>query len=129
MTFTASQSTAITSCVRHLLLLAARSHDWHLKTTSYAQHMALGELYPYCHDAADRLAETAMGAGYIPPTPAATAAATFTSPSTAIPGIEAMCKELEDLQERVRDNAWYANIVQEVQGSLYGILYKLKRLS
>lgn len=118
----------ITAMVNQLLLLSAEAHGWHLKTKSYAQHMAFGELYDYAHDAADSLSEAAQGAGYQPPLTGPAISCSFSAPAKAIPEIERLCGELSKLSDQSASVPWFANLVQEVEGNLYKIAYKLKRL-
>lgn len=120
---------AINQCVQKCLMMAAKAHQWHLLTRNYAAHMALGDLYEYFHDAADKLSESAQGAGLNPLASQGKLTLEFTSAESAISETEAFIGELETLRAAVSAMPWYDNIVQEVQGSLYGILYKLKRLS
>ena len=44
-----------------LFLARDLAHREHLTTTSYAQHIALGDFYPAVIDLADRLAEACQG--------------------------------------------------------------------
>lgn len=118
-------SQLIPKLVHRALVLAAQAHHWHLATKSYAQHMALGELYGYMHDAADALAEKAMGADMPFPDRATVSGFAFTPPTAAVKTVEAYVKELD----AVTEPPWLANTAQEIQGRLNGILYKLKRLS
>lgn len=112
------------------LALAALSHHWHLLTTgvgSYARHVTLGELYPYCHEIADTLAEKIQGSGEALPDKADGISLTFSAPEPAsmIRIIEQFTEEFEEITEP----PWLANLAQEIQGNLYNTLYKLKRLS
>lgn len=122
--------TKLNDAVHALLALSAVAHQWHLNTRSYAQHMALGELYTYAHDAADGLAEKAIGANY---SPIATSNMTvsFTAPERAVPDTEKVIAVIQKLSEESKkaEVDWLANESQGIQGALYGILYKLKRLS
>ena len=107
------------------LAMAATAHHWHLTTNSYARHIAFGELYNYCHDIADTLAEKLMGSGEQFSKTNVKLALEFTTPDKAIVLIEDFAEEFEDILEP----PWLVNIAQEIQGRLYGILYKLKNLA
>jgi DNA-binding ferritin-like protein len=107
------------------LVLAALAHHWHLTTTSYAQHVTLGEVYLYCHTIADTLAEKLIGAGEDLPDKSAKFSFAFTPSSQAIKTLETFAQDFENLT----DPPWLQNLAQEIQGELYGHLYKLKRLS
>ena len=107
------------------LAMAATAHHWHLTTQSYARHLAFGELYDYCHDIADTLAEKLMGSGEVFAVDGVKQPLDFTNPDKAIPLIEDFAEDFEDILEP----EWLTNIAQEIQGRLYAILYKLKRLN
>jgi len=106
----------VKSVVQSLLKTAARAHLWHLGTKSYAQHVALGELYEYLHDAADKLAESSMGDGL-----------TMDEPSipTVLKELDGICKELRSIP----GEPWLQNIAQEIDGAIYKYQYKLRNLS
>jgi hypothetical protein len=120
---------AINDCVQKCLMLAAKAHQWHLATRNGFTHLTLGDLYEYFHVAADKLSESAQGAGLNPSASRGKLSLEFTSAESAISETEAFIGELESLRGMVSAMPWYDSIVQEVQGSLYDILYKLKRLS
>lgn len=103
------------SLVMALLSTAAKAHVWHLGTKSYAQHKALGDLYGYLHEAADDLAEAAIGDGMEIKEP-------------DLKEIEAELKKLCDRLAALKGEGWLTNIAQEIDGELYRYLYKLKRL-
>lgn len=114
-----------TELIHRALVLAALTHHWHLTTRSYAAHVTLGELYTYFHDVADTLAEKLIGADQPFDTESPPFRFAFTDPKDAIAQIESFIKDLDALTQPT----WLANIAQEIQGVLYGHLYKLKRLS
>lgn len=110
--------------------MAALTHHWHLTITgpgSYAAHLVLGDLYSYCHDIADTLGEKIQGAGEeLPPRHS-----TITVPFSA-PEMKNICRVVENFAHsfgEITEPPWLANVTQEIQGTLYGHLYKLKRLS
>lgn len=120
----------INTLVQTALAMAAKSHAWHLSVTglgSYAQHLAYGSLYEYFHDAADKLSESAQGAGLEPKFSAVSFK--FCPLEDAIPDIEDYIQLLETTQRSIKGNDWLNNIIQEIQGELNAHLYKLKRLS
>jgi hypothetical protein len=122
----------LNNAVQKSLGLAAKAHVWHLSTTSYAQHMALGDLYAYFHDVADSLSEKAQGFGFGPPAGGALPIE-FTGPDKAISEVEQFCqmdlRALYNEVEKTPELSWLLNIIDEIEGGLYAILYKLKRLS
>lgn len=103
------------SLVMSLLTLAAKAHVWHLGTKSYSQHKALGDLYGYLHEAADDLAEAAIGDGM---------AIKETSQAEVENELQRMCDRLA----KIKGEEWLTNITQEIDGELYRYLYKIKRL-
>lgn len=108
--------------------MAALVHHWHLITTgtgSYAKHVALGDLYQYCHDIADALAEKMMGANEQLPDRNKGYQLVFNPTTQMIKTIEEFALEFEEVTEP----PWLQNLAQEIQANLYGHLYKLKRLS
>lgn len=125
---------AINDLVNEALALSFKAHHWHLAVTgpgSYAKHMALGDIYPYFHDVADKLSETAQGAGMTVAT-TGSVAVKLTPPDRAVAEIEGFIVKLEvaeDSMDEVEGLEWMVNIIQEIQGTLYGHLYKLKRLA
>jgi DNA-binding ferritin-like protein len=121
---------ALNDVIQQFHLMSAKAHHWHLTTRSYSAHMALGELYEYLPDAADKLSETAQGAGLNPSALSnSKVQVAFSGADQAIKETEAFLVEVETLRGKVTSLAWLDNILQEIQGTLYGILFKLKRLS
>ncbi|MCF7968101.1 MAG: hypothetical protein K9K68_02920 [Methylococcaceae bacterium] len=120
---------AVNGLIQQCMLMAAKAHQWHLATRSYAAHVALNELYDYLPDAADKLSETCQGAGLNPLAITDKVTITFSSPDQAIKEIEAFMVEIEAVRKTVTDMPWLDNIFQDIQGTIYGTLYKLKRLS
>lgn len=106
----------VTAVAQRLLKLAATSHWWHLGTKSYAQHKALGDLYGYLHEAADGLVEPAVGDGMKIVEPKL---------DDMLAEIRFLCGEIKKL----KGEPWLENIAQEIDGQLYGYVYKLQRLS
>lgn len=112
------------------LAMAALTHHWHLTITgpgSYAAHVVLGDLYEYCHEIADTLGEKLQGAGMELPSKGSAINLVFSEPD-----MKTICRTLEKFAENFEEVTappWLANVTQEIQGTLYGHLFKLKRLS
>ena len=106
----------VKTAVQSLLKAAARAHLWHLGTKSYAQHVALGDLYEYLHDAADKLAESSMGDGLVMEEP---------KMPEVLKELQAICKELRS----IGGEPWLENITQEIDGAIYKYQYKIRNLS
>jgi len=112
------------------LAMAALTHHWHLTITgpgSYAAHVTLGDLYNYCHDIADTLGEKLQGSGVELDPKGEARSIPFSPPD--IKNIIKITTQFAEAFEDVTEPPWLANIAQEIQGVLYGHLYKLKRLS
>lgn len=114
------------SLTKQLLVLAAVSHFWHLTTPSYARHQAFGELYPLAHDLADKLNEALQGAGVREPDQTRITVG-FTGESGAEGEIEKVVMAARKISESKA--LWVSNIGQEIEAALFGVLYKLKKLS
>lgn len=107
---------------------AARTalHFAHLRTRSYAQHMALGELYDAIAEAADKFAECWMGShGFIakyPDVPAPTDA----DPLEFLPDLHDWITEYRD--ECSGGSTELANLIDEILSTIDRGFYKLKFL-
>lgn len=103
-----------------------QAHREHLKTRSYAQHMALGEFYDQVVDLADSFAETAQGLygilniPYEDPVPGQIAAAL----DTHINNIESLRKAFSKPEE-----SCLLNIIDEISMLFAKTLYKIQVLS
>ena len=56
-----SKFVSLSECVFDLLIFTEQVHVWHLQTGSYAQHMALADLYDGIPDIVDTIAEAMTG--------------------------------------------------------------------
>lgn len=107
-----------------LFLSRDLAHKEHLKTTSYAQHMALGSFYDDVIDMADKLAETYQGRNGI----------IKEIPTITLKGgknIADKLKMMMDMIEKARysyiskDDTPIQNIIDEIVGLYLSTLYKL----
>jgi len=111
------------------LLFLARdlTHRAHLKTTSYAQHVALNEFYDAIVGFADTFAETYQGMkGIIANIPLADATGTGDIVAVLkqqVEWIETNRSDFASNQERPLQN-----IIDEICGQYYSTLYKLENL-
>lgn len=130
---TPSTEDTLRTIIQTGLLLRAKAHMWHLQTSSYAQHMAFEELYTTLGEFTDRLAETAMGNGFAVLPAAAdvrwqfefTAATKWYEDHVLfITGLQSLSTQLQT--EKL---GFLQNIVDEFQGNLMQIAYKLQRFS
>jgi len=100
------------------------AHIFHLKTRSYAVHMALHGFYDEIVDLADAFAETYQGCiGLIEDYPTR-----YTMPATA----EAMLSELynwiEDNRESIAEEPHLQALIDDIQSLIDSTQYKLKFL-
>ncbi len=110
------------------LLFMARdiTHREHLKTKSYAQHMALGEFYPAIIEFADKIAEAYQGCeGKLITIPQIK--------NTANGSVDSILRShlawIEKNRKNLSDESSIQNIVDEIVGLYQTTLYKLKFLS
>lgn len=110
------------------LLFMARdiTHREHLKTRSYAQHMALGAFYPAIVELADNIAEAYQGCEE----------KIITIPyikNTSAGSVENILKSHLDWisknRNKLSDESSIQNIVDEIVGLYQSTIYKLKFLS
>lgn len=117
----------ITDIVATLFISREQAHRAHLKTKSYAQHVALGEFYDAVVDLADSFAEVAQGTyGLLPDIP-------YKTPLKG--AIDDVLEKHLDAIEACKSNfskpvdGPLLNLIDEM-GALYAkTLYKLRNLS
>lgn len=110
------------------LLFMARdiTHREHLKTRSYAQHMALGAFYPAIIEFADSLAEAYQGCeGKLITIPYVKNTATGSVDSI----LKSHLEWIEKNRKKLSDESSIQNIIDEIVGLYQSTLYKLKFLS
>ena len=110
------------------LLFMARdiTHREHLKTRSYAQHMALGAFYPTIIEFADSLAEAYQGCeGKLITVPYVKNTATGSVDSILRSHLDWIAKN----RKKLSDESSIQNIIDEIVGLYQSTLYKLKFLS
>ena len=117
----------MTEIVATLFLSREQAHRAHLRTKSYAQHVALGEFYDEVVDLADTFAEVAQGTyGLLPEIP-------YKTPSKGqiADVLEAHLECVEDCKSKFDKpcDGPLLNIIDEI-GALYAkTLYKLRNLA
>jgi hypothetical protein len=110
------------------LLFYARNvtHKEHLKTKSFAQHMALNTFYEEVIDLADKLAEAYQGCeGIMKDIPLFGKDA----PGAIDDFLENQMNMIEKLRRAASDKSAIQNIIDEVIGLYLSTLYKLRNLS
>jgi uncharacterized protein with von Willebrand factor type A (vWA) domain len=109
-----------------LLQSAVQVHIYHLMTSSYAQHMALGSFYDEMPDLADSIAETLQGQeGKIASYPT-----TMTISNTYDPVgfLTDLRKKVEGMRDSVSQSTNFLNQTDNVLDLIDSTLYKLKEL-
>ena len=115
----------IAKAVGIMFLSRTMSHMSHLKTKSYATHIALNEFYDGIIDLADTLIEAAQGQYGILDVPFVNASGNVNDPIGMLQG---HLKQLETTMSMV-DEDYLMNIFQETQSLYRSTLYKLVNLS
>lgn len=115
----------IAKAVGIMFLSRTMSHMAHLKTKSYATHIALNEFYDGIIDLADNLIEAAQGQYGILDVPFVNASGNVNDPIGMLQG---HLKQLETTMSMV-DEDYLMNVFQEIQSLYRSTLYKLVNLS
>jgi hypothetical protein len=109
-------------------LFASRTqaHIFHLQTTSFAVHMALGTYYDEIVELADGLVESFQGRygivrGYTSP-------ASFKEDDQVISYFEALGKYVESARKGITQDSYIQNEIDNVVGLIESTKYKLKFL-
>ena len=109
-----------------LFLARDLTHREHLKTSSYAQHMALGAFYPAVIDLADRLAEACQGRhGLMTDIPLLS---NDTGKTNIIDILKALMTMVEKLRTDLGDDSSLQAIVDDVVELFLSTIYKLRFL-
>lgn len=118
----------IANLIAILFLSRDVAHREHLATTSFAQHMALGEFYPAVIELADSLAEAYQGRyGLIGAIPLAANEAEGEGPIVAL---EQHLQWIESNRDKAlpKSDTALQNILDEIVSLYLSALYKLKNL-
>ena len=115
----------IAKAIGIMFLSRTMSHMAHLKTKSYATHIALNDFYDGIIDLADTLIEAAQGQYGILDVPFVNASGNVNDPIGMLQG---HLKQLETTMSMV-DEDYLMNIFQEIQTLYRSTLYKLVNLS
>ena len=114
----------IGNLIATLFLSRDVAHREHLKTTSYAAHMALGDFYDEVVSLGDKLAETYQGRHGIIDIPILTAE----SDKSIDQQLESHLNAVEYMREgALGEDSALQNIVDEIVGLYLQTLYKLRR--
>ena len=115
----------IAKAIGIMFLSRTMSHMAHLKTKSYATHIALNEFYDGIIDLADTLIEAAQGQYGVLDVPFVNASGNVNDPIGMLQG---HLKQLETTMSMV-DEDYLMGIFQEIQSLYRSTLYKLVNLS
>lgn len=110
-----------------LLNASTTAKRLHWTTKSFAQHIALQELYEALDTFTDRLAEEWMGKNGNAIT-INTEVNTF-KVDDAVVFVQALFSQLESLKEILPHDEWIINTFEELQGTVSRVKYKLENLS
>lgn len=104
--------------IAHLLETADVAHKQHLASTSYSEHMALGEFYASLRDNTDALAEALIGMGNAP-----------TAPEEDISGyLKERYQDLLGMRALCDGDAAVENLFDGMLARFLSVIYKLDRL-
>lgn len=110
-----------------LLHAATIAHIIHLQTNSFAQHMALDELYQALPDLADELIESYQGKyGIVDKYPLD---AGLALPMDAVAFVRNLAGYVEKNRAAVAPDTYIQNIIDEITGQIRRTEYKLTNLS
>lgn len=105
--------------IAHLLETADVAHKQHLASTSYSEHMALGEFYAGLRDSTDALAEALIGMGNAPTAPEEDISGYLKERYQDLLGMRALC-DGDTAAENLFDN---------VLAGFLSTIYKIDRLT
>lgn len=111
--------------VEALLHAGTNAHILHLKTTSYAQHKALGEFYKSIIELADDFAEAYQGIyGIITDYPG-----DYKPPVTdPVAELRTLGVKVRNLRKKLPQDTELQNLIDEIAGEIDKTLYKLRFL-
>jgi len=96
---------------------------------SYAQHVALGDLYGGLEELADDLAESYFGCASLIEEYPGTKFPTFTTKSDPLAYVTQLYEYVEEKREKMGDESHIQNIVDEICSLVSTAKYKLKELA
>ena len=109
-----------------LFLARDLAHREHLKTNSYAQHMALGAFYPAIIDLADRLAEACQGRhGPLQDIPLLS---NDTGKTNIVEVLQSLLVKVEKMRSEIGEDSSLQAIVDDIVELFLSTIYKLRFL-
>lgn len=118
---------AVNNLLRNLMMAQRCAHVHHWQTKSFAQHMALGDLYEQLTEFADELAELYMGMTGQTVAPEQSDPNHF-SQQDAVEFIRQLHDVLADLKNGLPQDGQFINKFEELQAAVDKVKYKLEQL-
>lgn len=117
--------------INDLFLARTRIHQAHLMTKSFAQHVALGDLYDSLLDLTDKLAEVWQGAHdqlnlTAQPDGSGNLQLDMTNPQELLASLFSWSVEVKSMLED--EDSYIQNIWDEIQGTITQAKYKIDNL-
>ena len=118
--------------INDLFLARTRIHQAHLMTKSFAQHIALGDLYESLLDLTDKLAEVWQGAHEqlsltTQPDGSGNLQLDMTDPAALLASLYSWSVEIKSMLES--EDSYIQNIWDEIQATIAQAKYKIDNLS
>lgn len=115
--------------IRNLLMAQRCAHVHHWKTKSFAQHLALGELYDKLTDFADELAEMFMGKYGQDALTVAQSDPNHFDERDPVLFIQQLSAILSEIESQVPSDGFILNKYQELQAAVAAVKYKLENFN
>lgn len=119
----------VANFISHLFGCVTILRIQHLQTPSYAQHVALQELYEFIEDAQDKIAEIYQGYNDVIIDGYTTYPIEKYYKMKPVDYVKYICKEVEYAKSIFSDNSAILNIIDELIATLAQTKYKLSKLS
>jgi len=115
--------------ISYLLHSKNQTHIFHLQTTSYAEHMALGTFYDEVTDLIDGLVESYQGKYGIIRGYSAFGYNDYTDKNQTITYLDGISKTVDTLRVNIPDSYLQNNQIDTIIELIQSTLYKLKNLN
>jgi hypothetical protein len=120
-----SANPTVAALIMQLFHARTNAHVLHLRTRSYAQHVALNEFYDEIIDLTDELAETYQGRYGIQDYPELP----YKAESDAIMMLRGLRRYIDENRMAMCSHSELQNLIDEIVAQLDKTLYKLENLS
>lgn len=118
-------SPSVAGLIMQLFHARTNAHVLHLRTRSYAAHVALNEFYESIVDQTDKLAEAYQGRYGIQDYPELP----YKAESDAIMMIRGLRRYIDENRLQMCDHSELQNLIDEIVAQMDSTLYKLENLS